>query len=529
MAISMFAPPRNKPKISLPQPRLAAGQPMPQVQTINRPVNLVDDQGNVHGRLGDNPNGPEWARITPPPGPTNDPAGGPSYASGGDLLIGGDGGTQPQEVTPDGGAAGNSYTNTIGTGIFGGGWQPPQQPQQPQQWTNTGAPVPTKPSITSIPLQPYPNVNSGLLQAQQNQIAARNESLNTRAKTLDLKGAMQPQQQAVYDARGNVIRAQSQQNQQQKGYLQQVGQNEQQRLGELQGIYAASQNAPDLLNAANAQNAYSSENRRDSAMGVAPPAEVNLPPGYNGPRQAGVRPKIMTQEDRLKEKAGYEDPIRNQQLSIAKNIVDLQATDVQAAQLAAQQAGLTLDQANELVKRSQLDEEYAGIVSSRRDVEAQEAGLAPFAGAERWTDPQTGEGRWVTPQEKDQLQTQYSENVQQPYRTQLQGQGSGLAAVHPSVLLNSLKAPAGWETQQIVEELARRYRQQGYDPQAAAEAAWRDVQNEFLTRRKAAGQLTEPGGAPAGTTPAPVGSPSPASAPTGQTNGQPQLPAGYIP
>lgn len=554
MASSLFSPPRNKPKISLSQPKLAAGQPMPQIQTINRPVNLVDDEGNVHGRIGEN--GQERVNITSSGLPTNDPAGGPNYASGGTLLIGGDAGGYGQKpVDPGQDVPGWGSMPPATAPQSSGEYPVPSWNSQPVQWNpwnqpvtqgspagnqqpaNTAPPIQTKPSITSVPLQQYPDVNAGLLDAQTQQIAARNATLDQRAKTLDLKGAMQPQQQAVYDARGNVIQGQIQQNQMQKGYLQQVGQEDATKLAEAQAIYRASQNAPDLLNVANAQNAYSSENRRDAQMGVSAPAEVNLPPGYNGPRQAGVRPKIMSQEDRLKEKAGYEDPIRGQQLSIAKNIVDLQATDVQVAQLAAQKAGLTLDQANELVKRSQLDEEYAGLISSRRDVEAQEAGMAPFPGDERWTDPQTGAGRWVTPQEKDQLQAQYQQNVQQPYQSGLQNQGvlpqyQGLSIPQVLNTLPNDSTLGSPQAQPVLNALAQKLINEHHlSPEAARQTAYELLIQEMASRRRGTGTLALPGqGGTSNTTPtipAPTGSPSPGSAPSGQTNGQPQVPPGF--
>lgn len=521
MAKTLFSPPRNKPKLSLARPTLAVGQPMPQVQTINRPVNLVDDEGNVHGRLGENPNGPEQVTVSPPPGPTNDPAGGPNYASGGTLLIGGGGttygapgGYDPQNTgeypvpSPSGfgQAPAPSYPNTgeypvasnspyrvtgqaanwpvtvggIGTPTTNSG-AAPVYPPQPQQIRPTMAP--------SI----YGDPNQALYTAQQGQIQSRNAALDMRARVLDLKGQTQPYQQAVYDARGQVIQGQSQQNQMQKGYLQQVGQNEKTRLGELEGIYGASQNAPDIINAGEASNAYAAENRRDSAMGVSAPAEVNLPPGYNGPRVAGVRPKIMTQEQRLAEKAGYEDPIRNQQLSIAKNIVDLQRTDVDAAQLASTKAGLSLDEANNLVSQAQLESDYAGIISSRRDVEAQQAGEAPFPGAVRYTDPQTGQGSWVTPQQQDQLQVQYNENVAGPYRTQVQGQGNQYAGLSDSQLLNtippSIKSAANAQlyTQPVRDTLIQRYMQQGRTYEQAVTKADALIQEEFDSRSRSGG------------------------------------------
>ncbi len=534
----IFAPPRNKPKISRPMPTLAAGQPMPQVQTIDRPVNLVDDMGNVHGRLGEN--GQEQVRVTPSGLPTNDPAGGPNYASGGTLLIGGTGRPQPKPVLPgeypnDGGwgqqPPQDNYSSTIGTGIFGGGGVqgiPGYQPQQQQSQNSYPSTIGTgmfgqqqpAPSITSVPLQTmYGNPNQNIWQAQQNQTQAKNQYLDMKAKVLDAKTGTMPLQNNVLQAKWGVNFAQSQQNQMQKGYLQQEQGNQQLKAGELQAIYAASKNTPDLLNAGEAQNAYASENRRDSAMGVSAPAEVNLPSEYNGPRQAGIRPKIMTQEQRLAEKAGYEDPIRNQQLQIAQTIVQLQGTDVRAAELAAAKAGLTLDQANQLVSQAELGSEYAGIVENRAGLGVQEAGQPPFAGAVKWTDPATGAGRWVTPQQYDQLQAQYQENVQQPYATSVRNQGSNLAGLSDAQLANTLPDDANYFQQyQVFQELIRRYTQQGMTPEAATQKAQAVIQQEIAGRKSGQKPLTS----------APAGTPPPASAPLGTATG-PVLPPGYIP
>lgn len=512
---TVFSPPRNKPKISLAQPTLAVGQPMPQIQTINRPVNLVDDEGNVHGRLGENPNGPEKVTVTPPPGKTNDPAGGPYYASGGTLLIGG-GTTTPQEVTPDGGTSSNPYGQTIGTGFFSGNWSPQLAPAQPIQ---------SQPSVAPVSPQ-YGQTNTAIQQAQQQQLAAKQALLNSSRATLDARAQTMPLRTASNAAKGAVLSAQEQQNQMTKGVTQQEMGNDQTRLGELQGIYRASQNAPDLLNTAEATNRYRAEDRRASAMGVAPEAEVNLPPGYNGPRVAGVRPKIMSQEDRLREKAGFEDPIRNQQLQLAKDAVTLQSSDVRKAELAASRAGLTLEQANQMVNEAELAQSYSQLFENQSNLDVASATQPPFPGAVR----SSITGNWLSPEDRDKEQIQYREGTLQPYQTQVQGQGSQLAAVHPTVLLNGLKAPYGYETQKIVEELARRYRRQGFDAEAAARAAWADIDNEFATRRKASGlppvdlnapnQSQQPATTPwapgnYGNVPVPAGAPSGQSSATG--------------
>lgn len=487
----------TKPKLNFPMmmPTLAVGQPFVAPQVINRPVNLVDDQGNVHGRIGEN--GQESVTIQGNPN-SGDPPGGPNYASGGQLLIGDSGSTNP-------------YPNTIGTGIFSGNWQPPttQPATQPGWYTN-----------------PAVDPNQQIWDANQQQLSARNNALQMRQRVLEAtQGTFQPQRN-VFSTNQNVLNLRGLQNQAQFGYLRQVGQNEQQNLAEEQAIYGASQNAPDLLNVAAGKQLQRAEARRASKMGVSPAEEVNLPPGYNGHKLPGVTPKIMSQEERLKEKAGYERPIRNSQLALARNAVDLMGTNVQEAQLAAQQAGLTLDEAQQMVREANLSEDYANLGESYANLNETRAKLPPEPGDVLWTDPVTGVGQWVTPDEKFRLETQYRENVQQPYGVQLRGQGSSTAALNEGQLLNTIPnlppnvSPYSWQGRQsydaVLQELVRRYVQQGYSEEQAAARAFAQVIQE-LEGRKKTGTVTEIGGQPAVNVPAGAasGTPPPASAPTG--------------
>lgn len=405
MASSIFSPPRTKPKISIQQPTLAVGQPYVPPQVINRPVNLVDDEGNIHGRIGENPNGPEMVSIKPPPGPTNDPAGGPFYASGGNLLIGNNWNNPDQESSPVIGTGLPSlWTETPSwynnTGPTNGGPTPPPSYNPYPATIGTGIFSPPTPSSTPPVIiggiNPN-NPNAQINNTQQHQIETSNAALDMKARVLDARGQALGANRGVQQANQNVLNLRGINNNMQRGVIQQEGANTQQRLQELQGIYRASQNTPDLMNVADATNQRNAENRRSSQAGVAPAAEVNLPPGYNGPRIAGINPKIMSQEERLTEKAGYEDPIRQQQLELAKNAVDLQSTDVTAARLAAEQAGMTLDEANNMVKRAELDADYSSIINQRASLEEEQAKQPPFAGAQLYTNPQTGEGQWVTP------------------------------------------------------------------------------------------------------------------------------------
>lgn len=510
MAKTLFSPPRNKPKISLAQPTLAVGSPMPQIQTINRPVNLIDDEGNVHGRLGENPNGPEKVTVTPPPGKTNDPAGGPDYASGGTLLIGGGPVTFPQEVTPGDSGSGPVYGPPAPAPIYG--------PPAPQVASGQ---VQSQPNVTSIPLKTgYGQTNTAIQQAQQQQLAAKQALLNSSRATLDARAQTMPLRAASNAARGAVLSAQEQQNQMTRGVTQQEMANNQTRLGELQGIYGASQNAPDLLNTAETTNRYRAEDRRASAMGVAPEAEINLPPGYNGPRVAGIRPKIMSQEDRLREKAGFEDPIRNQQLQLAKDAVTLQSSDVRKAELAASRAGLTLEQANQMVNEAELAQSYSQLFENQSNLDVVSATQPPFPGAVR----SSITGNWLSPEDRDKEQIQYREGTLQPYQTQVQGQGSQFAGLSVPQLLNTIPKISGTELQNplyvepVRKEFIRRFMQQGLDETQATEAANALIQQELASRKSGGLSEISPGAS------------APASAPSGQSSATgPTLPPGYIP
>lgn len=388
MAASIFAPPRSKPKI---MPTLAVGQPMP-MQSINEPVHIVGaNSGTVYHTAGDNPNGQEQVTVTPPPGPVKPSING-SMATGGSFLVGGDPAQSNEQST-------NPYPSTIGTGIFSGNWQPPTQSQS-QSFTPAGPYQPNPFGYTS-PTQTY-GIGNETLQNREN-------ALNARAGVLGAMGSRFPIQQNVLNLRGATLGQQQQQNQMEQGYLQQQQGNEAARLGELQGIYKASQNTPDIINAGEAGNAYASENRRDAEMGVSAPATVNLPPGYNGPLPAGVRPKIMTQEQRLQEQAGYQAPIRQEQLAQAQIAVQLQGTNVREAELAAAKAGLSLDEANQMVNQAQLQEDYANLITSRSELQGQEANVPPQPGMVKWVDPATGASEWVTPEQHDELSYQYSQ------------------------------------------------------------------------------------------------------------------------
>ncbi len=543
---------------------------MPMMQTtgqIPEPIDFVGrNTGMVHGTAGDNPNGPEEVSIKPTmPGPTGDPPGGPSYASGGSFLVGG----YPAPQDPTGG---NSYTSTIGTGIFGAGWNPQQSGggiQPPAVDPNVHPPsipqtrAPQIPGAYQYPATPpagpnaYGNPNAQTWQAQQQQqqaqqrqIDARNELLDYRARVLDAKGATQPAQDAYRSAKERTRGAEGVQNQMQRDYYGQQGQDEQQRLAELTAIRTAHGNLPDILNTAEAQNAYSSENRRDAAMGVAPPAEVQLPYDANPARMAGVRPKIMTQEQRLADNASYDDPVRAAKLALAQNAVSLQGTDVRAASLAAEQAGMTLEQANQMVEQAQQLADYSSIAAERTGLGVQQAnqdlaaaGRPPFPGAVEYVDPETGASQWVTPEEKGNRdfedsqrrtderrpamydQQQQQKQYEQEQRRAVEGPIADLsdAAVlnligTPSTLVNPGGQPRLATSEEVRALLVRRFMSPPHNLtlQAASELAASMVAIEMQQRANARGRPT-PGASSSGAAASPTIAPA-TQQPQGQTD-----------
>lgn len=418
MAASIFSPPRGKPKIKLTQPTLAVGMPFIPPQVIPTAVNLVGDDGTVYGRMGEN--GQEAVSVTPSGKPTNDPAGGPNYASGGSLLIGAPPGSMQE-------AGNNLYPSTIGTGIFSGGWTPPvQQPKSYPQTIGTGVfgqnwrpptpafqpPTGTRGGIDpSININPN-NPNSRILGAQQAQLLARRDQLAARDRTLGIQQQMLNQKPQLNQMSGQINNLQTIQNLMNRGVYQQQGMNQQQKLAEDTSIYRASKNTPDLTNVAMAKQAYKAEDKRASQLGVSAPEDVNLPPEYNGPLPAGARPKIMSQEERLQERAGYERPIREGNLDLMRTGANIFDTEVKAAQLAKE--GIQIGQ-NELqlaLDQAKLDEDYAQLGSTRADLDVSSQKLEPFPGAELYTNPETGEGQWVTPWRKSVLTQEDQKKLQ---------------------------------------------------------------------------------------------------------------------
>jgi hypothetical protein len=514
VATSTFLPKPKGPVISRLMPTVAVGQPMPQMQQIPEPVDGIGRwTGIKHFALGDG-GAPEAVHVQPtaPGAPSGDAPGEVPYATGGSFMVGPTFGSAPdtspwyQGATQGandiaqtyGGQGSSSYYNPPSQAWYGqsggsspsfggvpGYYSPPSQAYFASGTTNQprypGDPVAALYSARAAQLaaqQQGLSARTNGLYAQQGALAGQNNVLNATAGTFG-------PQTAARNAQGQLINLQGQQNQLQRGYLQQSGQNDQQRLSELAGIYAASQNTPDILRAAEAQDQYNAEDRRDASLGVSAPTTVALAPGQTTGGQPGVRGAIQTQEQALTRQAGYQDPIRAQQLALAQNAVQLQGTDVEQARLAAQQAGLTLDQANQLVAEARNQAGYsqeaatgAGIQSQFADVATQQAGLGvtaaqtpPAPGLVSYTDPDTGQSQWLTPGEAELRQAEYNYGPNGIYTQRLQ-QGLTSSQARTSVLgYTRAELVRGLKTGQIDDATALQwYIAHGYDQDTAQTA-----------------------------------------------------------
>jgi hypothetical protein len=567
---SMFAPPPG-PKISRPQPTVPIGQQMPPMQQIPEPVDGIGRYTGIkHFALGDG-GAPEVVHVTPTrprlPGPTGDAPGEVPYAQGGSFIVGPQIAPDPGTPTPQAPAFGDYAPPTFdptNPSSFGGSesqyYGSAPAPGPPQQITPPGgngpfsAPAPTQPAAQSYsptgyqappasynngyvaPVMPPPmaaprigpDPNQQMYNARQAQINAERNVYTATA------GVRNGPQQDVYRATAGVNAATAQQNAAQADYLRQQQAEDQRRLGEIQGINAAHLNGPDIQRAAEAENAYAAEDKQDRALGVSAPATVQLPPGMAA--VAGVRPKIMTQEAFLSDRAQSADAEATQRLKIAQNVVQLQATNVAAARQAASEAGLTLQEANDMVSQARDAAGLAGLDVSQQqlgeegkvlytDPETGQGEYVSQAEADRrkqdyqrqfalgqpgdvlYTDPNTGERSYMSQAEADQRKYDYEQGLTQQripqtyaqqqaagaYATQAQGQGSELAGLSDAQVLNTIPANAGLAAQyQAYEELLRRFLVRHYSQDQAAQAAEALIQQEMASRTRGGGATVTP-------------------------------------
>lgn len=517
----------KKPKSGALEPTVPIGQPMPQMQRIPEPVDMVGRYTGIrHAALGDGTS-PETVQVVPQnPGQAviDNETGEASYASGGIFSIGPDLGNPWGGIWGDNGGGGSQASNPWGiwggrhrngpdTGpdygrvfpqggmwnydpqqTYGNGQQQSQQPivldsgyGQPSWFQQTygsgGGQAAYAPSsrYSGDPTQALWQARNQGLAARYNvygarglQLGAQQNALQAGLQVLNAQRGTLPYQTAQRQAQSRAIDLSALRNQSQRGVVQQAGANDQARLGELQGIYAASQNTPDILRAAEAQQGYNAEDRRDRSLGVSAPIDVTLAPGQTI-SQPGTRAAIQTQEQALTRRAGYLNPIRQAQLAIAQNAVALQDTDVRAAELEAQRAGLSLAEARQLVDEAQINQGYAQNEASaaglgvsqaqqgqeRAAIDEAMAQQPPAPGLVVYTDPETGQSQWVTPDERNRLQAQYQYG---PYGDFTRGLSQDLYARNPSptsssTLLTTAQIQKALRDGVIDENTARAYLQ----------------------------------------------------------------------
>ncbi len=304
------------------------------------------------------------------------------------------------------------------------------------------------------------NANTGVLDAQGRTIPAQQGVIDAQGRVLDAqgnvigyqqnyinaqRGTIGPQQNQI-GANGQVIDAQQAQTAGERGYIGQAQQANAASTAEEQALQAASHNLPDLA-ATGAAQSYQDSTDYLYRLGGVVPAEVDtrgaaLPAGS----PVNVRAKIQSQADILRANNTDAQKLRALKLEGAKLAVDLLGTNVDAARQAAARVGLTVDQAKLLVQQAGIDVDQAqlGVSSaqlakgyannaldqsqlgvtqaqltkgyaanaldqaqlgtSQASLDLSRSNQPPSPGMVEYINPYTGEGQWVTPAQKAQLE-----------------------------------------------------------------------------------------------------------------------------
>lgn len=482
MATTTLRRPRNVLKL---QPLKAVGEPNLQPpmlgNMIPEPTKIVGAQsGQTYAMLGDNPNGMEHVQVTPPPGPVT-PEGGQhpvSMAGGGDFYTG-----DPYlgGVRPTGGGVGTNYfypapnPQPYSTTDFG--------PANQQGWgTNAPSGEVASSYMASPASSGAPQWNQqqadwlralqraqqqGVFNGQQQVYDARGVAINSQIGSvraqqgvlpysyavLRARQGLTPFQQGVINAQRGVLSASRAELAGQRGVIGQEQANNAQDLADYQALRSAQTNVADQTAVATEQQRRDVENQDYAKLGVSAPVDVLTAPGQEGTVAPGTRARLQTQADIVQQRNTDSQTVRASQLRAAQLAVQLQGTDVQAAQQAAQEAGLSLQEANLLVDQAQNNEQYAQLGARNAGYEADitnlgtaqasnnlgyaQLGLARTRedianlttpsdqGYQLYTDPNTLERSWLTPAEADARQYEYQTNltrsrIPQSYQTQQQ-------------------------------------------------------------------------------------------------------------
>jgi hypothetical protein len=193
----------------------------------------------------------------------------------------------------------------------------------------------------------------GVLNATQAQIAAQQAALAASAGTSAATGS----------------------------YLTAQEQAAQQQLRDQQAIINARNNVTDQVNVARARNDQAALEYKYALAGLPVPQDVTLPEGYRGPLPPGVRPALLTQEQRLTQEA--------------QDRAALASGQVEQARIAAARAGLSEDAASRAVTAAGI-----GVAQARLDQARAETPPAPGLVYDEFG------GNWVTPQQLQTLNAQ---------------------------------------------------------------------------------------------------------------------------
>lgn len=357
----------------------------------------------------------------------------------------------------------------------------------------------------------YYGAQNNALDARGGVLAATGAGLNARGGVLAAMLARRGPQQAQRQAQQGVIDAQGQETEATRGFIQQQQSHNAEIARQVAELTAAHNNVADLIAVGKQKNLNAAEDRRFNEFGLAAPQDIALPDGSAPVMATGLRGAPQTQEQVLSAKDELANKASDAQLEGARLAVSLLGTNTAAARNAAAQAGLTVDEAQQMVddaqltqqqadlgtSRANLDEDYANLDVSRAgnssnwaqlggrvaDLQRQGAELAPFAGAVRYTDPESGAGTWVTPAEADRRKFEYETNLnnshigtnynsqqqRDQYETQQQGPLGGYS--ESDIVEQMRRDPSLAGDPQFLSALVTYYRGHGLTPQAAQRKA----------------------------------------------------------
>jgi hypothetical protein len=322
------------------------------------------------------------------------------------------------------------------------------------------------------------DVNAAQDMATRERMGAQGAALDRQSAYYDAQGNVNTAQQgliapkqATIAAQANIYAAQGQQTNAQRSFIGEQQRAEQARLGEIQGIQAASQNVEDIQNVARTARERSNTDYRYGVAGLDVPTDVKMPVGYNGPMPVGQRAALQTQEQAMTQQAQEHEAVRASHLKQAALAVDLIGTDVDRARNEAAKIGLTLDQAQLVVEMAQNQASAAGLAADRADLGVSRARIAEEAsnmpstpGFTLYTDPFTGQGKWVSQAEKGRL-----DEAAQLEQARVANQASPLAAFGVDYIKSLLSQPGSPIS---VEDAMTEFQRRGMTPEQAKLAAF---------------------------------------------------------